>query len=324
MKKKYMIIIIIIGLCVILAILNRNRIIHPIVEKISIQFYGEPIEDGVINNKYFKINSRKKEAESTTSGINEALLYCNKRNIKNVKLEKGDYLIDNSISIPSNINLDLNNSSIYMMPNKNKGYILLKMSNTVNTSLYNGNLIGDREEHEYIEDSTHEWGMGISVIGGENISIQNMNIEKMTGDGIYITNGRENSNNINIMGCSIHNNRRQGISIISAENVEIRFNEIYNINGTLPQSGIDLEANNTKQKIDKIQIHDNKLYNFKEKLAIILYKQIYNIDIFNNELYGNIKINDSNGIVRINNNKILSGIIEYDKNNANIFVENND
>jgi len=74
-----------------------------------------------------------------------------------------------------------------------------------------------------------------------------MKIRNMTGDGLLLVNNIED---VTIRRNTIHNNRRQGISVVGSARIEIENNEIYNIQGTPPQFGIDIEgAGRTDQDI---------------------------------------------------------------------------
>lgn len=313
-KKKISIFLILLFLMIIVVIILQNNFIIETASQIMVQQYENPInlETGEINNNYFNINSIGKQEENTTEGINNALKYCSRNNIKNIKFEKGEYLINDSINIPSNINVNLNSSNIVYKTNNKTGYALLKIINKENVVISNGKLIGDRDSHDYIGNSTHEWGMGIIIQGSHNVKIENLSIYYMTGDGIYISKGNNNSNNINIKNSLIYGNRRQGISIISGENVEICYNEIFNIDGTSPKSGIDMEANKSTEKIDNIYIHNNKFYNFGNLVAIMLYSQIYNVKISQNIIYGNINIYETRGKTEITDNELHEGNIRAD------------
>ena len=195
-----------------------------------------------------------------------------------------------------------------MKKNSNTHYNVLKILNKENVKIFNGKIEGDRDYHNYEGESSHEWGMGIRVEGSKNVFINNLKIFNMTGDGVYITKGLSNSNLVRIQDCVIYRNRRQGISIISGENVEIINNEIYNINGTSPQCGIDLEANYENQKIDNIYIYNNKLFDFGSR-AIKLYNQVYNVKIESNMINGSINIEETKEKTEIINNDLIDGTI---------------
>lgn len=126
MRKKLLISIILIISIIIIFFILKNETIQRIDYDIKKRLYGDPIDtqSGLINNEFFFINSEGKNAQQTTKGINEAIIYANKNNIENIKLEKGTYLISGEVDdkknsykkkgiiLQSNINMDLNRLSI--------------------------------------------------------------------------------------------------------------------------------------------------------------------------------------------------------------------
>lgn len=102
-----------------------------------------------------------------------------------------------------------------------------------------------------IEDG--EIGDGISIQGADNIVIEDVTIKNCWGDGIYIDRefGSSNSTpstNINILNVDCNGNRRQGLSVVSGEYINVDNSWFRNtgIDGVGPGAGIDLEpdANN--------------------------------------------------------------------------------
>lgn len=311
MKKYVKIILIIIIFILCITFLAKSEYTEKIIEQYKVKMYGKPIDEetGILNNEYFSIDSTGKNATNTTRGLQKALEYCKKNSIEYIKLEKGKYLINNTINISSNMELDLNSSIIKYETNNKLGYIIIRVNKTENVRIKNGILVGDKDTHNYVETSTHEWGIGIYISDSLNIELDTLDISNMTGDAIYITKYNENSKNIKIQNCILHNIRRQGISIISGEHIEICNNEIYIIRGTAPQAGIDLEANNTKQKIDDVHIHNNKFYDFGANTAIQLYSQVYNVQIVENDIYGCISIYETQNTTEIRKNNLQNGNI---------------
>ena len=293
-------------------------------------YSDEPIINSVINNKYFGIDSTGKNPEETTNGINQAIEYASTNGITDIKLEKGIYTVigyvqgENfgGIKLKSNISLDLNNSTIIQATNDQPRYSNFIIKNVENVKLYNGILVGERNNHNYDNiSSTHEWGHGVNVWGSNNVEIYNLEIYDMTGDGVYIAGTEQNnqSTNIQVHDCDIYNTRRQGVSIISADNVEIYKNEIHNINGTEPASAIDLESNETTEKIDNIKIYENTLYDFENNLAICMIRYVYNVEIYNNIITnGKIQANDIREVLNIRDNEITNGSIELLSSDGNI------
>lgn len=308
-KKLMFFIVFLILILIVFYIIFRNGIIQELYYSTLKKFVGEPISnDGTINNSFFGINSDGTSATKTTKGINKAIEYASKNNIEYIKLEKGVYLINGVVNnrsnkndlkgiiMKSNIKFDLNSSKLVHTDNDREMYTVISCYDTENVEIFNGTIIGDMKNHNYNNmDSTHEWGYGIDIKASENISVHNVEIYYMTGDGIsisnlpaYATKSKEtrNSENIEIYNCNIHDNRRQGISVISGIYIQIENNQIINIGGTNPGALIDLENNiDGTQRIDDIYIANNILRALPNKISIMTYNnKVYNVIIENNNI----------------------------------------
>lgn len=326
-KRNIIFLVILLILILILGTRDNNIIYNGISDFLISRMQGKPIneETGIINNEFFNINSQGKNPEDTTNGINEAIKYANQNNIKYIKFEEGVYSIDGQsyedknesdtkkgIILQSNITIDLNNSTFKQIANDKVNYAIFSITGVENVKIVNGKVMGDKDEHDYSKNSTHEWGFGIDIRGSKNVELSNIEIQDCTGDGIFLTNYGDYSNNasnIRIENVNIHDCRRQGISIISAEKVRIENNEIYNIDGTSPQSGIDLESWSSKQLIDEIYITNNKIYNTKNNYAIIVMGMSRNVYIEGNLINGVITCDNIKEKITINNNEINNGTI---------------
>lgn len=171
----------------------------------------------------------------------------------------------NGLKIPSNSKiLFQKESKLIMKPNNKLGYQAILIENVTNVEIYDANLVGDRMLHK---GKDGEWGMGILIRNGENVRILRPRVSNFWGDGIYI--GGSDfafSNNITIEGGIIDNNRRNGISIVSAKDVFIRNINISNTNGTNPEFGIDIEPNNSTNIIENIKI--DSVYTIGNKVGV--------------------------------------------------------
>ena len=90
-----------------------------------------------------------------------------------------------------------------------------------------------------------EWRHAVSFRGAENVAVEGLRIEESGGDGIYL---------LDVRGCVIRDvicdrNYRQGISVISAENLLIENCTLSNTRGTPPAAGIDFEPNNMEESL---------------------------------------------------------------------------
>lgn len=143
-------------------------------------------------------------------------------------------------------------SKLIMKPNNKSRYSLLLIRDVQNVKIYNVKMEGDRYQHL---NSEGQWGMGIRVFGAKNVKIVNPIIEKMWGDGIYIGGPRgKESKSIDVYNAVLDNNRRNAISITSADGVNIYNALCANSNGNLPKGGIDIEPNSNENVIDNIKL----------------------------------------------------------------------
>lgn len=140
------------------------------------------------------------------------------------------------IKIPSNTKVSLY-GDIILKPNDFSYYNIFRITGNQINIHGKGKIIGDRKCHK---GTKGEWGFGIEINNGTKISINNIIVKDCWGDCIYIT-GR--SSNISISNCELSGSRRQGISVVSANNVVIKDCLIYDIRGTSPQRAIDIEPN---------------------------------------------------------------------------------
>ena len=263
--------------------------------------------DGTINNKYFNIVAGEKVSKATalanTKAINAAVTYAHENGIKTIKLAKGTYVVANivnkndpilntAIQLKSNMNFNLNGSTIKMYPNSDAQYSIVLIYKEKNVKVYNGTLEGDRKNHTCMNgksildedkrvgpdaktkkkcldgskgDGTHEWGMGVRVRDSSSVEIYSLTIKEMTGDGVIVGNDQSVfpivTKNILVHNNEIYNCRRQGITIGRGENLKVYKNNIHNIKGTDPEAGIDVEPDGTKNYIIKTEIYDNKFSN---------------------------------------------------------------
>jgi len=160
---------------------------------------------------------------------------------------------DNGLTIPSNRNIIfLDGSELRMKPTSQAGYGMLTMRNATNVTLTNPVLKGDRYKHT---GTTGEWGMGISIYGGSNITVLSPEAREMWGDGIYV--GVENGiipKNITIKDAILEYNRRDGITIVAIDGLKLERPYAAFSNGTKPMAGIAFEPNNSKAEIKNVLI----------------------------------------------------------------------
>lgn len=246
-----------------------------------------------------------------TAAINSAIA-----NGGYILFKKGStYLVDAEVNIKvkSNTILNLNGATIQAIPNSNDYSEVIMVDGVSEVIIENGTIIGERDGHTGL---TGEWGMGISLDNNpsENITIRNMDISKCWGDSIYIGG---NSKNITIENCTLHDSRRQGISVVYAEDVKICHNIIYDISGTAPESAIDVEPNNG-QIAKNVIISDNILNDCPHLIAVVAGPNLDRVE--NVKISDNICVaaNSTEDLVRINavgvefSDNFISGISTND------------
>ncbi|MFU1858150.1 right-handed parallel beta-helix repeat-containing protein [Sphingobacterium sp. NGMCC 1.201703] len=175
---------------------------------------------------------------------------------------------DIGLDIPSQTTVIFENSSkLLLSPSAKANYELIRIHRKSDIVIFSPTIIGDRKNHR---GNLGEWGMGISIKSSRNIVITNANISDCWGDGVYIGQslGITNSN-ISLKYGLIDNNRRNGISVISANGLTIQNMVVSNTNGTAPQAGIDFEPNANNEVLKNITIKN--VYTFNNNSQGIFY-----------------------------------------------------
>ena len=114
-----------------------------------------------------------------------------------------------------------------------------------------GNVTLEMNKKDYQNKTLYshsEWRNILNLKSCENIKIHNLTLKSSGGDGIYVGAIKNHPlsycRDIIIDNVICDDNHRQGISVISAENLLIRNCILKNTSGTEPQAGIDFEPNN--------------------------------------------------------------------------------
>jgi hypothetical protein len=216
--------------------------------KIVARQYVEIAEDTVPKGKYYTPQMYESyDDEDDTASFNRAIKAlggtCN-----TLYVPEGDYYIDAGVSIvlKSNMNLVMSpNARIIANANSRTKYDIIVASAVKNVTISGGQIIGDRYSHT---GTSGEWGMGIGIYDGTNITISDVVVSDCWGDGIYLGsgNGQDSSastKNVTIQNCTLKNNRRNNLSIVCADYVTIDKSSFIKANGTNPQYGICIETN---------------------------------------------------------------------------------
>lgn len=103
-----------------------------------------------------------------------------------------------------------------------------------------------------------EWRHALAIRSCANVRIDGLTIEESGGDGIYLGAARRGETNkgVEIRDVVLRNHHRQGISVISAEDLLIERCALLDTAGTAPQSGIDFEPNDPEDRLVNVVMRD--------------------------------------------------------------------
>jgi hypothetical protein len=93
--------------------------------------------------------------------------------------------------------------------------------------------------------------MALRICGCTNVTVSGLTLAESGGDGIYLGAGKDDTTNKDIVIRDVvcDRNYRQGISVITAENLLIENCVMKNTSGTPPAAGIDFEPNSANERL---------------------------------------------------------------------------
>ena len=202
---------------------------------------------------------------SYDNALKDVIALTNSAVRNRVFIDKGIYKVNvysnSDVCLPLTSNTDLQlDGDVFLTPNIYSNYSIIETRGSNIRIKGKGAICGDKQKHLANEG---EWGMGVFVRGGTNISIKGITIKDCWGDCIYITG---DAANVIVEDCLIDNGRRQGISVIYAQNVTIKNSKIQNIEGTKPEYAIDIEPNKNCF-VNNVQIKNVIIENCKGGIA---------------------------------------------------------
>jgi hypothetical protein len=132
---------------------------------------------------------------------------------------------------------------------------------------YQATLQMHRADYDSPEYKKGEWRHVLNFHGCSDVVVTGLTLTESGGDGIYLGAGRhgETNRNVVIRDVVCDRNYRQGISVITAENLLIENCVLKNTAGTAPAAGIDFEPNAPSERLvncvmRKCRIEDNQGY----------------------------------------------------------------
>ena len=179
-----------------------------------------------------------------------------------------------------NVVVKMNGSTIQLTPNHSTKYSFFRFFDCSSFSLSDGKIAGDVAGHDYSpviykgkeEKTSHQWGYGVFVYGSKG-EIHDMNISRMTGDGIYYGSVRKPEGiyhaRIDISNCDISYCRRHGITCTSSLGFFLSDSRIHHIGdweqsedmpvamvGCRPNAGIDFEYEGKAGDVGDVVINE--------------------------------------------------------------------
>jgi hypothetical protein len=114
--------------------------------------------------------------------------------------------------------------------------------------------------------------MGVSFMGCSQVRIEGLRIESSGGDGVYIGSSGKNRwcEEVTVRDVICHDNHRQGMSVISAQNLLVENCVFSNTGGTAPEAGIDFEADSEDERFVNCVVR-NCLFENNSGHAILVY-----------------------------------------------------
>jgi hypothetical protein len=103
-----------------------------------------------------------------------------------------------------------------------------------------------------------EWRHVLELRGVANVRISGLTLAESGGDGIYLGSGAGGATcrDVHIRDVVCDRNYRQGISVITAENLLIENTVMRGTKGTPPQAGIDFEPNTENERLKNVVVRN--------------------------------------------------------------------
>lgn len=210
----------------------------------------------VINVSYYGVGLRIDE--DCTEVLNSIFIKYEGFTIEFVN--KNTILIDATklgivgLDIQDNTTLNGNGAKLKAIPNSSPNSAVMSIWKRENVTINNLNVIGERFNHD---GTAGQWGMGFDVRGSHNVIINDCTGNECWGDGLYL--GVVDNlycKNVKVNNFKGYTNRRQGISIVSVDGLDINSAILENTYGQAPSAGIDIEPNDQQAVLRGITINN--------------------------------------------------------------------
>lgn len=222
--------------------------------------------DTLYLNDFGVVGSGEDETEGFQKAIDAAI-----GKVLYIPQQQGSFYLVGQLIVPSNSDIVFNPKSIVQASNDlktkiNDFEVLFRIQDVNNVSIKANDALFKMNKLAYDGEHNHIF----MINGANNVLIDRARANDSGGDGYYIGAYRTRkaySENIRLINCSASNNRRQGLSIISAKNVLVENGVFDRSSGASPETGVDIEPSRVTDVLQKIRIRnctasDNKRRGF--------------------------------------------------------------
>ncbi len=144
-------------------------------------------------------------------------------------------------------------------------HYIFHLLNCENVILTGGRLYGDRLR--YTGEAFVQHGYAIRLADCRSVTVSGVEIAHMRGDGISVFSDTNDENglrgrcyDVTVEDCHIYDCLRNGITLTSVTGCVIRNTEIHDIQGTMPQAAIDIEAEYEGSSDENVRIENCYFY----------------------------------------------------------------
>lgn len=236
------------------ALLNQNMGFAERGGTVTESVYGPtpPIGSFIVDVTAAPYNACGDSVTDDTSAI-QAAATAAENGILVIPKPTASYLISSTIELPSNITvIGIGYATISLKANSN--CTMIQLDGKQNVTLTGLTLNGNRENQS--TDNSNPFDMAeshhaIKIINSRNVTLRGCKLTSASGDGaavagqFYVVGAANVNRHITIVDNEIQNNGRNGISIIHADGVWIKNNEIHGHHAWVSTlgAGIDIEPN---------------------------------------------------------------------------------
>ena len=273
------------------------------------------LTQSVLSNTYVGLNSQSVNVQDfgakgdgstdDTEAINMAILWASENGVGRVVIPAGTYMIQahdpefdrmnfmwdsGGIAVLSGIHLDMDKDTILKaIPNTWDQYNVIRVFDKHDVKITGGKIIGDLSSDPSTES---EWGYGISIRGGENITVENVVMKECRGDGLNIQVGPfppaperpagyvyPSPVNVLVRDVICRNNARHGMAVEAGIGVLVE-DSIFDNNTTRAFScGVDIEPFTDDAPLRDITFNRCRFTSNKSGGMLIMRPQANNITI---------------------------------------------